>query len=243
MASAVLVHGLMGTATAHYGACRARWSIPTVEVGLPGHGGDGAVPAHPVRAAVDRVAEAVLAREEPPVVVGLSYLGAAVALRAAEATGRAAGVVMSGYSFLVTRTTIERWLAGFTRMAARQGPTAEHFARLHGHGWEGLLAATVDELADGCLRLPDLDDLRGTDRPVLLVNGALLENERLAVGPAAECGADVAVVAGAGHVVPQDAPAVFVATVEEFVARAAAGRTVFHERRRAAAPVGGGAHG
>jgi len=242
MSSAVLVHGLMGTAAAHNGAPRARWSIPTVEVGLPGHGREGAVPAHPVRAAVDRVAEAVLARPEPPVVVGLSYLGAAIALRAADAAGRVSGVVMSGYSFLVTPATIERWLQGFTRMAARQGPTAEHFARLHGDGWERLLSATVDELADGCLRLPDLDDLRGTDRPVLLVNGALLENERLAVQPAAECGADVAVVAGAGHVVPQDSPAVFVATVEEFVGRVADGRTVFHERRRTAAPVGGGAH-
>lgn len=67
-----------------------------------------------------------------------------------------------------------------------------------------------------------------------LVNGALLQNERNAIGPAAAAGADVAVVAGAGHVVPVDAPRVFAATVEEFAARIDAGRTAFHERRRAA---------
>ncbi len=167
--------------------------------------------------------------------MGLSYLGAAVAFRAAEsAPDRVAGVVMSGYSFLVSPDTLNRWLAGFTRMATHQHGSRNHFAELHGEKWEKLLTATFDELSDGCLRLPDVDDLTRAETPVQLVNGALLQNERNAIGPAAAAGADVAVVAGAGHVVPVDAPRVFAATVEEFAARVDAGRTAFHERRRAA---------
>ncbi|GLF96707.1 hypothetical protein SYYSPA8_20440 [Streptomyces yaizuensis] len=142
---------------------------------------------------------------------------------------------MSGYSFLVSGDTLNRWLTGFTGMAARQGPARRHFERLHGEKWERLLTTTFDELSDGCLRLPDLDDLRRSAVPVQLVNGALLQNERQAITPAATAGADVAVVAGAGHVVPMDAPRVFAAGVEEFADRVEAGRTTWHERRRAAA--------
>lgn len=206
---------------------------------------------HPAAAAVERVREAIGRQASPPVVVGLSYLGAAVAFRAAqkalenaperagENSGAAvAGVVMSGYSFLLSPDTLHRWLTGFTGMAARQQAARDHFAQLHGDTWETLLTATFDELSDGCLRLPGLDDLKGFAAPVQLVNGALLQNERNAVGPAAAAGADVAVVAGAGHVVPVDAPRVFAASVEEFADRVDAGRTAFHERRRAAARAG-----
>lgn len=231
----ILVHGLLGTEDAHYAGCRRWWSHSVTEIRLPGHGAGGEVPSHPAAAAIDRVREAIGEQPQPPVVVGLSYLGAAVAFRAAErAPSRVAGVVMSGYSFLVSPETLNRWLAGFTRMAAHQQGSRNHFAELHGEKWEKLLTATFDELSDGCLRLPDVEDLKRSEAPVQLVNGALLQNERNAIGPAAAAGADVAVVAGAGHVVPVDAPRVFAATVEEFAARIDAGRTAFHERRRAA---------
>lgn len=193
------------------------------------------MPSHPAAAAVSGVQKLIDEQSEPPVVVGLSYLGAAVAFRAAEKTPeRVAGVVMSGYSFLVSGDTLNRWLEGFTRVAARQPEARDHFAELHGEKWEELLTATFDELSDGCLRLPNLDDLKRFRAPVQLVNGALLQNERNAIVPAASAGADVTVVAGAGHVVPMDSPRVFVATVEEFVDRVNAERTTFHTRRRAA---------
>lgn len=250
MRSVVLVHGLMGTAAAHYGRCRDLWTHPVVEVGLPGHGPDEQVPEHPVRAAVARVREAVLAQSEPPVVIGLSYLGAAVALRAAEGLDDAVhGVVMSGYSLVVNPRTLRVWLEAFTKMAADQPRTRDHLAGLHGPEWERLLAGTVAELDDGCLCLPQTEDIEALGSPVLLINGALLENERLAAEPAAEAGADVAVVAGAGHVVPQDSPRAFVAGVEEFLDRISDRRTVFHERQRVAAraahltPVAAGTDG
>ncbi|MCH0541428.1 alpha/beta fold hydrolase [Streptomyces sp. MUM 203J] len=226
----------MGTEDTHYEGCRRWWTDSVTELRLPGHGAEGGVPSHPAAAAVDRVRGSIVEHTEPPVVVGLSYLGAAVAFRAAETLpDRVAGVVMSGYSFLVSPGTLNRWLEGFTRIAARQQRTRDHFAELHGRNWEKLLTATFDELSDGCLRLPGLDDLRQFHAPVQLVNGALLQNERNAIGPAAAAGADVAVVAGAGHVVPVDAPRVFAASVEEFADRVDTGRTAFHERRRAAA--------
>ncbi|WP_307790326.1 alpha/beta fold hydrolase [Streptomyces actuosus] len=236
------MHGLMGTEEVHYARCRRWWNHPVTEIRLPGHGNEEEIPAHPAAAAVDRVREAIRGQLDAPIVVGLSYLGAAVAFRAAEnASARApgnapdavAGVVMSGYSFLLSPGTLDRWLVGFTSMAARQRATRDHFAHLHGDTWERLLTATFDELSDGCLRLPGLDDLRDLEVPVQLVNGALLQNERNAIVPAAAGGADVAVVAGAGHVVPMDAPRVFAASVEEFADRVDAGRTAFHERLRA----------
>ncbi|MGA5135816.1 alpha/beta fold hydrolase [Streptomyces azureus] len=231
----ILVHGLMGTEDAHFGGCRRWWTHSVTEMRLPGHGIEGGVPSHPAAAAIDRLREAINEQPEPPVVVGLSYLGAAVAFRAAEnAPTRVAGVVMSGYSFLVAPDVLNRWLTGFTRMAARQQRARDHFVQLHGKKWEKLLTATFDEIADGCLRLPGADELKRFEAPVQLVNGALLQNERNAIGPAAASGADVAVVAGAGHVVPVDAPRVFAATVEEFADRIDAGHTAFHERRRAA---------
>jgi pimeloyl-ACP methyl ester carboxylesterase len=248
--SVVLVHGLMGTAAAHYGRCRDLWTHPVAEVGLPGHGPDDQLPGHPAAAAVRRARDVVLAQPEPPVVVGLSYLGAAVALRAAEGLGDAVhGVVMSGYSLIVNPGTLRLWLSGFTRMAAEQQRTREHLSGLHGPGWEHLLTATVAELDDGCLTLPQRADIEALGRPVLLINGALLENERLAVQPAVQAGADVAIVGGAGHLVPQDSPRAFVAGVEEFLDRVTEGRTVFHERRRAAGraaaaePVAAGTEG
>ncbi|MDH2412209.1 alpha/beta hydrolase [Streptomyces chitinivorans] len=230
------MHGLMGTEDAHYARCRHLWSRSVVEVRLPGHGSETEIPSHPAAVAVERVRKEIHGQPEPPLVAGLSYLGAAVAFRAAEnAPDAVAGVIMSGYSFLLSPGTLNRWLTGFTSMAARQRGVRDHFAQLHGEKWEKLLTATFDELSDGCLRLPGLDDLKSFRAPVHLVNGALLQNERNAIEPAAAAGADVAVVAGAGHVVPVDAPRVFVASVEDFADRVDAGRTVFHERRRAAA--------
>jgi pimeloyl-ACP methyl ester carboxylesterase len=229
----ILVPGLLGTATVHYGHCREWWTGPVVETGLPGHGTDPDVPAHPARDGVRWVRDTILGQPEPPLVVGLSYLGAALAFRAAQGLGDAVhGVVVSGYSFVLTAATIARRLRAFTTMAARQPASREHFTQLHGDRWDLLLTRTLDELADGCLRLPDRADLSQADTPVLLVNGALLANERRAIEPAAECGADVAVVAGAGHVVPQDSPRAFVAVVEDFAERISAERTTFHDRRR-----------
>nr|WP_269435890.1 alpha/beta fold hydrolase [Planomonospora sphaerica] len=232
----ILVHGLMGTEDVHYAGCRRWWSRPVVEVRLPGHGAEPGVPEHPAASAISRVRKSITDQPAPPVVVGLSYLGAAVAFHAARnEPGAVAGVVMAGYSFLVSPDMLTRWLQGFTGMAARQRRARDHFADLHGRKWEDLLTATFDELADGCLSLPGLDDLRRFDAPLQLVNGALLQNERRAIEPAAASGADVTVIAGAGHVVPVDAPRMFAAAVEDFSDRIDTECTVFHERRRAAA--------
>ena len=243
MRPVILVHGLMGTSDTHYGPCRRWWSQPTVHVGLPGHGADDEQPSHPARVAIDRVSSAIRAQSEPPLVVGLSYLGAAVALRAAQTEGAQAvhGVVMSGYSLIVQPSTLGRWLQAFIGMAADQQRTRAHFADTHGPGWEDLLTRTTAELTDGCLELPQAPDIEQLGAPVLLLNGALLENERDAIGPAAKAGADVAVVAGAGHLVPPDSPRTFVAAIEEFDERITARRTTFHERARRATRGGAAA--
>ncbi|MDF3292240.1 alpha/beta fold hydrolase [Streptomyces silvisoli] len=237
----ILVHGLMGTANTHYGPCQGLWTHPVVTVDLPGHGTDEELPSHPAAVAIDRVRAAIRAQPQPPLVVGLSYLGAAVALRASAAEGSRAvhGVVLSGYSLIVGPSTLGRWLTAFTDMAADQQGARAHFAQVHGPEWERLLTATTAELSDGCLTLPQVEDIERLGLPVLLINGALLENERLAVQPAAKAGADVAVVAGAGHLVPPDSPRTFVAAVEEFSTRITEQRTTFHERRRSAARAAG----
>ncbi|PYC80214.1 hypothetical protein C7C46_13065 [Streptomyces tateyamensis] len=230
------MHGLMGTAATHFGACAQLWTRPVVTPGLPGHGADPQVPAHPARVAIERLQAEIRAQEQAPLLVGLSYLGAAVALRAAQAadSGAVHGVVLSGYSLVVGPSTLGRWLTGFIGLAAQQQATRDHFAALHGPDWDHLLTATAAELSDGCLVLPDAADLARLELPVLLANGALLENERLSAQPAAEAGADVALLAGAGHLVPPDSPRSFVAVVEEFSDRIDQRRTTFHERRRAA---------
>ncbi|WBB77309.1 hypothetical protein O7606_13465 [Micromonospora sp. WMMD882] len=233
----MLVHGLLGTPEAHFGACAPWWGHPVTPFNLPGHGPRQETPGDQTAVAVDELCELVHAQPERPLLVGISYLGAAVAFRAAEkAVGSVHGLVMSGFSFTMRPDGLDRWLTAFTRMAREQQPSREYFARLHGDRWPRLISATAEELRRGLLRIPDRTDLERLDLPALLVNGALLEAERLAVQPAAQSGADVAVVAGAGHLVPRDCPRSFVAAVEEFSARIDQRRTVFHERRRSGVP-------
>ncbi|MER7268346.1 hypothetical protein ABT344_08560 [Micromonospora carbonacea] len=238
MRPVVLVHGLLGTPEAHFGDCAPWWGHPVVPFNLPGHGPRHEAATDQTAVAVDDLCALVHAQRERPLLVGVSYLGAAVAFRAAEkAAGAVHGLVISGYSFTMAPDALERWLTAFTRMAREQQPSRAYFTQLHGEKWPRLISSTAEELRRGLLRVPDRTDLEHLDLPVLLVNGALLEAERLAVQPAAQSGADVAVVAGAGHLVPRDCPRSFVAAVEEFSARIDQERTVFHERRRATVPT------
>ncbi|MEV4494180.1 hypothetical protein AB0J84_00520 [Micromonospora arborensis] len=236
MRPVVLVHGLLGTPEAHFGACEPWWRHPVAPLNLPGHGRRQEVSGDQTAVAVNELCELIDAQPEQPLLVGVSYLGATVAFRAAEkVAGSVHGLVVSGCSFAMPPEALERWLTAFTRMAREQQPSQEYFTQLHGDRWPQLINSTTEELRRGLLRVPDRADLERLDLPVLLVNGALLEAERLAVQPAAQSGADVAVVAGAGHLVPRDCPRSFVAAVEEFGTRIDQERTVFHERRRAGA--------
>jgi pimeloyl-ACP methyl ester carboxylesterase len=230
----VLVPGLLGTVDFHYGPCLPMWADRHVTaVELPGHGTGDPVPEQLSPTAVERVVAAVPPGGEPSLLIGVSYLGSAVALRAAAELGdRIRGVAVSGYSFTAQDTTLRRWLAGFIRSAARNPDTGRYFAKLHGADWQRLLALTLDELSSGLLRLPDVNYLDNLDIPVLLVNGALLEAERTAVQPAAAA-ADVAVLPAAGHLAPKDSARLFATLIDDFDARITTRRTTFHERRAA----------
>ncbi|WP_050778025.1 alpha/beta fold hydrolase [Micromonospora sp. ATCC 39149] len=230
----ILVPGLLGTADLHYGPCLPLWADRSVTaVELPGHGADDPVPEKLSHTAVERVVAAAALGSEPSLLVGVSYLGSAVALRAAAELGdRIRGVVVSGYSFTAQDATLRRWLSGFIRLAERSPDTGRHFEKLHGPQWPHLLTLTLEELSSGRLRLPDRDHLGHLDVPVLLANGALLEAERIAVQPVAAA-ADVAVLPAAGHLVPKDSPRLFATLVDDFDARITTRRTTFHERRAA----------
>ncbi|WP_431912630.1 alpha/beta fold hydrolase [Micromonospora carbonacea] len=230
----ILVPGLLGTADLHYGPCLPMWpDRPVTAVELPGHGADDPVPDKLSHTAVERVVAAAAPGNEPSLLVGVSYLGSAVALRAAAELGdRIRGVVVSGYSFTARDATLRRWLSGFIRSAERSPDIGRHFEKLHGSGWRRLLDLTLDELSGGQLRLPGTEHLGLLDVPVLLVNGALLEAERIAVQPVAAT-ADVAVLPAAGHLVPKDSPRLFATLIDDFDARITTRRTTFHERRAA----------
>lgn len=235
----VLVPGLLGTVESHYATCLPWWSDRTTTgIELPGHGGD-TMPADLMTAAVERLRAAVLATDEAPLLVGVSYLGAAVAVLGAETLHeQVRGVVVSGYSFTARPDVLRRWLHGFTRLANGQPRTQGHFAALHGDNWADLLTTVLGDLDLGRLRFPGLADVTELRLPLMLINGALLENERTAVEPAVRAGADVAVVAGAGHLVTRDSPRVFAALVDDFATRITGRHTVFHERQRIGEEVG-----
>lgn len=239
----VLVPGLLGTVESHYGSCRRYWSTkPAAGVELPGHG-HGSPPGALPKDAVRRVCTALSRFDVPALLVGVSYLGSAVVIQAAaQVPGLVCGVVVSGYSFTARPTVLRSWLLGFSRLAASQPATGRHFTALHGKGWTQLTQSTLRALATGELHLPQCADLTRLPVPLLLANGALLENERTAV-EAVTGYADVAVVPGAGHLVPQDNPRVFTALVEEFAIRIGQQRTVFHERERTGVAREEGLHG
>jgi len=217
-----LLHGLLGTAYAHFGEQIRAWGADgrVVPVDLPGHGRCplDAGPGY-LDQAYDYVAS-IMARFGPGRLVAASYLGGPLAVRlAARRPELVASLVLTGFVPGLARAAFGSQLEGFHLLAAEQPQLAAEYDRLHGTRWKDTLTA----FGDDCGRRPELvlpgaAALAGLDPPVLIVNGALKSAERSAAERATEFGPRISgvVLAGAGHLASHDAPAAFTGAVDAF---------------------------
>lgn len=201
------LHGLLGTAYAHFGAQIQRWTgaLAPVPVDLPGHG-RCRVDAGP--GYLDRALEyvtAVVSRFGRGRLVGASYLGGPLAVRLALARpDLVESVVLTGFAPGLDREVFLRWLAGFHTLARDNAELAAEYDRLHGARWRDTLAAYGDdvEYAYDQRVLVRAERLGAIGADVLIVNGSLKSVEREAAQRAAEFGPRVrgVVIDGAGHI-------------------------------------------
>jgi len=217
------VHGLLGTAYAHFGAQITAWSdaCRVVPVDLPGHG-RCRVDAGPsyLDTALDYLT-AVVARFGAGRLVAASYLGGPLAVRLALARpDLVTSLVLTGFVPGLPKDVFVRWLTGFQTLADRNADLAAGYDRLHGQRWRTTLTefhADVERAyEERALVAPE--QLGALDIDVLIVNGSVKSAEADAARHAEDNGHRVRglVLAGAGHIAAHDAPDEFTRAVTAF---------------------------
>ncbi len=217
------LHGLLGTAYAHFGAQIRAWGdgYRAVPVDLPGH---GRCPLDAGEAYLDRALNYVLAIMErfgSGRVVAASYLGGPLAVRTATARpDLVTSLVLTGFAPGLDRTAFVGLLTGFHRLPKENPALAAEYGRLHGARWAATLdayTAHVERDYEGTV-LVRPDALAALDLDTFVCNGSYKSVERVAAQDAAELGSRVRgqVIDGAGHIAGLDAPDAFTAAVEDF---------------------------
>lgn len=222
-----LVHGLLGTSYAHFGAQVRAWSgrHRVVPVDLPGHGRCRVDAGDPYLAEALDYLTRVVRRFGAGRLVAASYLGGPLAVRLATARADLVhSVVLTGFAPELTRQVFLAWLAGFEELAAANLELAAEYDRVHQRRWRETMSAFA---ADIRLRyeqaaLVTRDDLAALGMPLLIANGSLKSVEVSAARAAAGLGpgAHGVVIDGAGHIASNDAPEEFNRVVEQFWAAA-----------------------
>ena len=217
------LHGLLGTAYAHFSAQIQEWGqeFDLVPVDLPGHGkcrldaGDDYLDQ-----ALDYVV-ALVERFGPGRLVAASHLGSPIAVRCAERRpDLVESLVLTGFAPDAERETFLRMLAGFQQLGADRADLAAEYDQLHGPRWRRTIAAFADHAGrafDDRVRV-DGSRLGALGVPVALVNGTFKSVEQTAAERAGQYGPLVTgrVIDGAGHIASHDAPAEFSAAAREF---------------------------
>jgi pimeloyl-ACP methyl ester carboxylesterase len=217
-----LLHGLLGTAYAHFGAQIRAWTgrHRVIAVDLPGH---GRCPLDATGAYLDRAGDyvaTVLTRFGPGRVVAASYLGGPIAIHlAATRPHLVTSLVLTGFVPGLEQEAFLRMLGGFHVLAAEQPGLAAEYERLHGPRWKDTLSAYGEDCTRHPERvLPGPAVLAALGARTHLVNGSHKTAERYAARTAAAIGPRVSgvVLDGAGHIAAHDAPEAFTAAVEAF---------------------------
>lgn len=218
-----LLHGLLGTAYAHFSAQIQAWGdrYRVVPVDLPGHGKCRLDASDDYfDQALDYVV-ALVERFGPGRLVAASHLGAPIAIRCAEARpDLVESLVLTGFAPDAERGTFLRMLAGFQQLGDDRADLAAEYDQLHGPRWRRTIAAFAGHAERDFADRVRIDSARlgAAPVPVALVNGTFKSVEQSAAERAAEFGPLVTgrVIEGAGHIASHDAPAAFTAAAEEF---------------------------
>ena len=218
-----LLHGLLGTAPGHFAPQIRAWRdrFQLVPVDLPGHGRCPLDARRPYYATAQEYLAALVGRFGPGHLMGASYLGGTIALRAAlYSPDSVRSVVLTGYVPSVPDEAIAAWAAGFTPLADGNPELAAQYERLHGTRWRATVDTVAAELAEcyaDSVAVPPalLAQLRV---PTLLANGSLKSSERAAVAEAPDLSPYLSaeLIEGAGHIAGHERPAEFNAAAERF---------------------------
>jgi pimeloyl-ACP methyl ester carboxylesterase len=218
-----LLHGLLATSYAHFAALIRRWRehFQVVPLDLPGHGRCPLAAERPYYAACVDYLHAQMAAHGPGHVVGASYLGGSVALRACLAAPQAfRSLVLTGYVPEAPHGVVNRWTESFFGLTARDPGLCEHYQRLHGARWRQTLETVLAEIREAYPTAVAVgkDQLAGLQTPTLLLNGSLKSDERAAAAalPSLSPRLDAGLIPGAGHIPSHEQPLLFAALVEHF---------------------------
>jgi pimeloyl-ACP methyl ester carboxylesterase len=218
-----LLHGLLGTAYAHFGGQIGAWRdrFRVVPIDLPGHGRCPLDAEEPYLDGAFRYVAALAHRFGPGYVVAASYLGGPLGVRLArEHPELVRSLVLTGFATGMPREVFEARAAGFARLAAQSPELTAEYDRLHGPRWRRTLAFWTADVAAGyedrVLVRPEQLGALAVD--TYLINGSLKSEERGTAAEAARFGPRVRglVVEGAGHIAGLQEAAAFTAAVEEF---------------------------
>jgi pimeloyl-ACP methyl ester carboxylesterase len=217
------LHGLMGTCLLHcrpqIRAWRTRYRVITID--LPGHGRCRADAVYPYFANSLEFVHSVIAQFGRGHIVGVSYLGGAIALRAALLYPELLrSLILTGYVSDVPQESFAAWVQGIGRLAERNAVMAAEFDRIHGPRWRATLEILGRDCRDNyCDSIATSESMFDELKvPTLIVNGTLKLDERVAAAnlPARNTLVDGGLIPGAGHLVTQDQPELFNLMVENF---------------------------
>ncbi|MEX5309173.1 alpha/beta fold hydrolase [Kocuria sp. CPCC 205297] len=219
-----LLHGLMGTAYAHFGVQIRRWHDDgPVPVDLPGHGRCrlDAAPSYSEQAM--QYVERILGRLGPGDVVAASYLGGPIAVSiAARRPDLVRSLVLCGTALPPDPKYVYSALRVFEKIAPPHSELSAAYDNLHGTRWRQTLRHfAADPGLVAAMSEVNTSRLASLGLPVLICNGDLKQVERESVERLVSEERDIEgrVVAGTGHLPSVDRPERFAEIVEEWRAR------------------------
>ncbi len=218
-----VLHGLLGTATAHFGPQIRTWGVERriVPIDLPGHGRCLLDAQSPYRQQAFDYVHSIIARLGPGHVVAASYLGSPLAIALAHRKPHLiSSLILTGFAPQLDAAALQEQLAGFEVLSAQNPQLAAEFDRLHGLRWRETLKAFAMEIQqdpDGG-SLTELAMLAELLPATLICNGSHKTLEREAAENARNFGGRIQgrVIQGAGHIASIADPKTFATAAMDF---------------------------
>jgi pimeloyl-ACP methyl ester carboxylesterase len=217
------LHGLLGTCAAHCGRQLEGWREKhrVVVIDLPGHGRSPRDAALPYIGNAVAGLRATIRRHGRGHLLGVSYLGGSIAVRAALAyPDLVADLVLTGFVSDISPDVFLGWIDGFMRLTDTDRSLARHYDAMHGIRWVDTLRIVAAECRDSYYSsfAVSREMIAQLGIPTLILNGDLKSEERLATTTLAMQGPFIegATISGAGHIPGFERPTEFNLAVEQF---------------------------
>ena len=217
------LHGLMGTCVEHCGAQIRAWrnNHNVLTFDLPGHGRAKHAATRPYfSSTIERFCN-TMRRNGRGHVIGVSYLGGTLAIRAALTYPEVfESLVLTGYVPEIPQDVFKSWVKAFLVLADQNSALQESYTQLHGERWRSTLEVIAMECEESyatCIAVSK-QMLAQLEIPTLLLNGSYKHAEQTAVLEMPACNplVQAGIIPGAGHLALYDQPEVFNLIVEKF---------------------------